>query len=149
MTTVYYFAYGSNMNHGQMKQRCKNAKFLCRVYLENYDFVYDGYSPSRKGAVANIIPKEKSIVWGGLWVIEEDDIKKLDYYEGHPYFYKRIEVIVKDDYNREYKALVYLKEPEKLGNPTEEYRRIVLEGAVECNLPEEYIEEKIKKYYED
>jgi gamma-glutamylcyclotransferase (GGCT)/AIG2-like uncharacterized protein YtfP len=140
---VYYFAYGSNMNHKQMKERCKSAKFLCRVYLENYDFVYDGYSWSRKGAVANIVPKEKSIVWGGLWEIDEEDIKKLDCYEGYPNVYTRKEVIVKDDNNKEYRAIVYLREPQKLNNPTDKYREIVIEGANDCGLPKEYIEKKL------
>jgi gamma-glutamylcyclotransferase (GGCT)/AIG2-like uncharacterized protein YtfP len=145
MATIYYFAYGSNMNHKQMKERCKSAKFLCRAYLENYDFVYDGYSSSRKGAVANIIPKEKSIVWGGLWEIDEKDIKQLDRYEGYPYVYVRKEVIVKDDNNKEYRAIVYLRNPQELNNPNDEYRKIVIEGAVACGLPNEYIEEKLKK----
>jgi gamma-glutamylcyclotransferase (GGCT)/AIG2-like uncharacterized protein YtfP len=143
MATIYYFAYGSNMNHKQMKERCKSAKFLCRAYLENYDFVYDGYSSLRKGAVANIVPKEKSVVWGGLWEIDKKDIQQLDRCEGHPVFYKRKEVIVKDDNNKEYRAIVYLRDPQKLNNPSDEYRKTVIEGAITCGLPNEYIEEKL------
>ena len=143
MATIYYFAYGSNMNHKQMKERCKSAKFLCRAYLENYDFVYDGYSSLRKGAVANIVPKEKSVVWGGLWEIDEEDMKKLDCYEGHPNVYTREKVIVKDDNNKEYCAIVYLRDPRELNNPSDEYRKTVIEGAITCGLPNEYIEEKL------
>jgi len=149
MSTIYYFAYGSNMNHKQMKYRCKTARFLCRAYLENYDFVYDGYSQSRNGAVANIVRKEKRIVWGGLWEIDEEDIKQLDHYEGYPVSYKREKVIVKDDNNKEYCAFVYLRESQKVANPSDEYRKIVIEGAIECGLPNEYIEEKIKRKYEN
>lgn len=61
---MYYFAFGSNMNHKQMKERCPNSKFIKRVYLENYKFVYDGYSYTRRGPVANIVESQEEIVWG-------------------------------------------------------------------------------------
>ena len=52
---MYYFAYGSNMNHEQMKKRCPSGKFITRALLSGYKYVYDGYSSSGKGAVSNII----------------------------------------------------------------------------------------------
>ncbi len=57
-----YFAYGSNMNHKQMKQQCPESKFLKRAYLDDYSLIYDGYSKSRDGAVANIIKSENDRV---------------------------------------------------------------------------------------
>ena len=57
----YYFAYGSNMNHKQMKSRCPDSHFLKRAYLEGYKFAYDGYSKTRNGAVANIIETGKKM----------------------------------------------------------------------------------------
>lgn len=145
MDKVYYFAYGSNLNHKQMKERCPNSKFFKRAYLEGYMFVYDGYSPYRKGAVANIIPKEKSIVWGAIWEIDDHCLKELDRYEGYPHVYDRKEVCVKDDDGNEYKAWVYYREGEKEGIPSSEYRKTILEGAKECGLPEDYIKKYILK----
>jgi len=143
MNKIYYFAYGSNMNHKQIKERCKNAKFISRVYLEDYDFVYDGYSHLRRGAVANIIPKQGSRVWGGLFEIDESGLKELDKCEGYPRCYQRKQIIVKDDNNKEYQAYVYFREPLEKGIPSEEYRNIVIRGAKDCNLPENYIKEKL------
>ncbi|MEM2933263.1 MAG: gamma-glutamylcyclotransferase family protein [Candidatus Pacearchaeota archaeon] len=142
---MFYFAYGSNLNHKQMRERCPNSKFFKRAYLEGYMFVYDGYSSFRKGSVANIVPKEKSIVWGALWEIDGDCLKTLDRYEGYPYSYERKIVKVKDDSGKEYDAWVYYREGKKEGRPSEGYRNIILEGAKECNLPEDYIEEFIKQ----
>lgn len=70
-----YYAYGSNMNHKQMKERCPDSRFLKRVYLKGYRFVYDGYSVIRKGPVANIIETKNGddVVWGGLFEISEND----------------------------------------------------------------------------
>lgn len=55
---MYYFGYGSNINHEQMKIRCPNAKFIKKVFLKNYKFVYDGYSKSHKGAVDCNLPEK-------------------------------------------------------------------------------------------
>ncbi|MEO0302046.1 MAG: gamma-glutamylcyclotransferase family protein [candidate division WOR-3 bacterium] len=142
---MFYFAYGSNLNHKQMKERCPNSKFFKRAYLEGYMFVYDGYSPFRKGAVANIVPEEKSIVWGAIWEIDEHSLKELDRYEGYPHSYKRKIVKVKDDDGNEYEAWVYYREGEKEGIPSREYRKTIFEGAKECGLPEDYIKESILK----
>jgi len=66
---MYYFAYGSNMNHKQMKLRCPGSKFKKKVYLAGYKFVYDGYSNTWNGPVGNIIKSKNSKVWGGLFKI--------------------------------------------------------------------------------
>ncbi|MCX8076476.1 MAG: gamma-glutamylcyclotransferase [Aquificaceae bacterium] len=142
---MFYFAYGSNMNLQQMKERCSNsAEFLKRAYLEGYKFVYDGYSSTRNGSVANIVKEEGSVVWGALYRIDEDCLKKLDEYEGYPKFYRRDELIVKDDYGNEYKAWVYLRKPQGEGKPSKKYMNIVVIGAIQCGLPEHYIMEYLK-----
>lgn len=142
---MLYFAYGSNMNQNQMKERCSGSSFrvIGRAKLEGYRFVYDGYSTYRKGAVANIIKKEGSIVWGGLYEIDENCLKSLDSYEGYPTFYKRKIILVKDDEGKEYEAWVYLRNPKEIGKPSEDYKKTILEGAKQCNLPDEYIRKYI------
>jgi gamma-glutamylcyclotransferase (GGCT)/AIG2-like uncharacterized protein YtfP len=136
----YYFAYGSNMNFEQMKKRCSNARFLKRAYLEGYKFVYDGYSNSRNSAVANVVEEKSEIVWGGLFEVTNDDIKNLDTYEGYPNNYDRVVLEIKDGKGNNYKAMVYLRGPREVGKPSDEYRKIVLEGTKNCELPNEYID---------
>ncbi|MEM4605942.1 MAG: gamma-glutamylcyclotransferase family protein [Candidatus Pacearchaeota archaeon] len=138
---MYYFAYGSNMNQEQMIKRCKgkNFKFIGRAYLKGYRFVYDGQSEYRGGAVANIVKSENDIVWGVLYEINKNCLKNLDKYEGYPYVYNRKEVEVITDDGYKFLAWVYLREPKPLGKPSDKYRKVVLEGAKACNLPEDYI----------
>lgn len=140
---MYYFAYGSNMNHAQMKKRCgeNGFKFIARAYLKGYRFVYDGHSEYRKGAVANIVKSKRGVVWGALYEITETCLKKLDKYEEYPYSYDRKKVEVFTEDGKKFVAQVYLRKPRKPGTPSNEYRKIVLEGAKDCNLPENYIEE--------
>lgn len=146
---MYYFAYGSNMNHRQMNERCPTAKFITRAKLNGYKFVYDGYTSSRNGAVANIIKSDNNIVEGGLFEIDNDCLHALDKYEGYPSYYERQIVEVEDDNDNSYQAIVYLRKPQKLGKPSDEYRDIVLKGARDCGLTEEYIRRYIKGFEKD
>ncbi|MGC8776072.1 MAG: gamma-glutamylcyclotransferase family protein [Minisyncoccia bacterium] len=142
---MYYFAYGSNMNHKQMAERCKNAKFICRAYLKDYQFIYDGYSKKWKGAVGNIIKRKGSKVWGGIFEINDEDLKTLDKYEGSPSVYGKQIVVVKDDNNKEYELFVYLKNMLNIGKPSENYKNVVIQGAKDCNLPDDYIKNTFLK----
>jgi gamma-glutamylcyclotransferase (GGCT)/AIG2-like uncharacterized protein YtfP len=147
---MYYFAYGSNMSHDQMCNICPNAKFINKVWLAGYKFVYDGYSQTRKCPVANIILPDKDndndndIVWGGLYEIDESCKDELDRREGYPCAYNRKQLIVKDNSGKEYKALAYLREALEQGQPSREYECIVIKGAKDCDLPNDYVIRNLK-----
>jgi len=131
------------MNHRQIKERCPTARFITRAKLKGYKFVYDGYSNTRNGAVANIIKSNDNVVEGGIFEVDNDCIQSLDRYEGYPHSYQRQTVRVEDDNNNSYQVIVYLRTPQNLGKPSEEYRNIVLNGAYECGLSEGYIKDFI------
>ncbi len=143
----YYFAYGSNMNLSQMRRRCPNSIFICRARLIGYKFVFDGCSKNRKGAVANIVKSEKEFVWGGVFKITNQCLVNLDKYEEYHRSYQREILEVIDDEGKRYEALVYLREPKILGKPSEKYRQIVLDGAKDVGIPEDYINTYIMANY--
>ena len=140
----YYFAYGSNMDLGQMRERCPDSEFVGIAVLEGYRFVYDGYSRTRQGAVANIEEDPASRVYGVLFLISEEDEQALDRYEGYPRAYDKKRVRVKDAEGREYEALVYWREPREEGMPSEEYEEIIVSAAEEFGFPEDYISDFLK-----
>ncbi len=135
----YYFAYGSNMNLRQMQDRCPNASFLAKAKLKGYKVVYDGYSHYRDGAVANIVESLNDFVYGAVFFIDEKDERTLDSYEGYPKSYQKKEFDVEGEDGIIYHVFVYLREPQKIGEPSEDYRKIVRQGAKDIGLPEEYI----------
>ena len=142
---MYYFAYGSNMNHREMlRKRCKGARFLGRAYLDSHKFVFDGYSEHWKGAVGNMVESPSHIVAGGLYEITEVHRDALDVFEGYPKGYDRRLFKVRDDEGRTFDAWAYLVEPRAVGKPSGSYRRVVTRGAKDCGLPSEYA----KKYLE-
>lgn len=145
---MIYFAYGSNMNRQQMDQRCPN-RFVKRACLKGYKFVYDGYSSNRKGAVANIIEtcKENDEVWGGLFEIDKDGLSALDHFEGYPNSYQRKEVKIWDKEDICHTAIAYFRIGKQPSQPSEEYRKIIIQGAKDCNLPDEYIKNNLLKSF--
>lgn len=141
-----YFAYGSNLHHQQMRNRCAQSSYLRRAFLNGYRFVYDGYSYVRKGAVANIIRSDKEMIWGALYEISVQDLEALDRFEGiREKEYVREKMRVYDDTGTICDAWVYLRKDKLPGEPSPEYRATVLEGAQMCGLPDVYIEDYLKK----
>jgi gamma-glutamylcyclotransferase (GGCT)/AIG2-like uncharacterized protein YtfP len=138
---MYYFAYGSNMEHDQMlKERCAGAKFLGPACLAGFWFVFDGFSPRWKGAIANIVPSHEDEVWGGLFEITEDHLRSLDAYLGCPKNYTRsVFEVERPGLKDRVKAWTYLREPQAAGFPSRGYLALVLKGARDCILPDSYI----------
>ena len=81
---MFYFAYGSNLNHFQMKRRCKDSIFLKKINLKDFRLTFRS-----KYRAADIEPKKNSIVPGGLFEISKSDEKKLDVYEDFPVLWKK------------------------------------------------------------
>ena len=82
---MFYFAYGSNINRSQMNRRCsnQNPKFVTKGYLDGYKLVFDGYSSSRNGLVADIRKADGFKLPFVIWEISnQDDINSLDRSEG-------------------------------------------------------------------
>tara|TARA_R100000734_G_C3314398_1_gene105989 strand:+ start:546 stop:983 length:438 start_codon:yes stop_codon:yes gene_type:complete len=71
-----YFAYGSNLNKGQMKYRCPYARPVGKVSLFGYELVFRGVADIKK------TNNPENRIEGGLWEITERCEKALDIYEG-------------------------------------------------------------------
>ncbi len=64
---MLYFAYGSNMHAGQMKERCPSAKFVCRANCPHIGWPLPAMSVSRGCGVADILRDETNDVWGVVY----------------------------------------------------------------------------------
>ena len=53
---MLYFAYGSNLNHFQMKRRCKDSIFLKKINLKDFRLTFRS-----KYRAADIEPKKISV----------------------------------------------------------------------------------------
>jgi gamma-glutamylcyclotransferase (GGCT)/AIG2-like uncharacterized protein YtfP len=122
---MLYFAYGSNLNHFQMKKRCKDSIFLKKINLSNFKLTFRS-----KYRAADIEPKKNSIVPGALFEISKSDEKKLDIYEDYPTLYKKYYF-----YYYKKKVMTYTMTKKTLFTfPTERYLNIVKRGYKDCKL---------------
>ena len=122
---TYYFAYGSNLHHLQMKRRCPNCSFIKKIILQNYRLTFR----SRYGA-ADIEKKIGSKVYGALYFISKAAEKRLDIYEEYPTLYKKL--FFKYD-NKKVMAYTMVKKS-KLVPPTTKYLNVIKQGYKDCKL---------------
>ena len=75
---MLYFAYGSNLNHHQMKKdRCVGSQFLQSFTLKDYKLVFSHSNKLNKFGYANVIKKKGSKVLGAIWKItKKHDLTK-------------------------------------------------------------------------
>ena len=132
---MLYFAYGSNLNHFQMKRRCKDSVFLKKINLTNLKLTFRS-----KYRAADIEPKKNSIVQGALFKISKIDEKKLDVYEDYPIVYKKYYFTY---YGK--KVMTYIMNKKTpFTYPTERYLNVVKKGYKDCNLKIEYLKAGLK-----
>lgn len=93
-----YFAYGSNMNPGRMKERCPGSIDLGGAILRNYKVAERLY--------ADIDYEPGAVTHGVLYLISEEHVKSLDYHEGYPRVYIRLLVDIEHCGNV-YQAITY------------------------------------------
>ena len=127
---MLYFAYGSNLNHFQMKRRCKDSIFLKKYELKGFRLTFRS-----KYRAADIEKKKNSIVPGGLFEISKSDEKKLDIYEDFPILYKKIYF---DYYKSKVMTYSMVKKTE-FRYPTERYLNVVKRGYNDCKLDKKYL----------
>ena len=127
---MLYFAYGSNLNHFQMKRRCKDSFFLKNYELKNYRLNFRS-----KYRAADIEKKKNSIVPGALFEISKSDEKKLDVYEDFPILYTKMYFKY---YNKRVMTYSMVKKT-KFRYPTERYLNIIKQGYKDCKLEKKYL----------
>ena len=143
--TLWYFAYGSNMNGTQMRSRAGDIFEEQAGRLENFELLFN--KKARGGtATANVRPAAGKTVHGVLYRLSESALRSLDRYEGAPEHYRRVEVNVTDGNGNKIAAQVYIatKVERSPLRPAPHYLQSILEGADQRGLPQEYIAE-IKK----
>ncbi len=144
------FAYGSNLDEAQMISRCESAKFISVASLKEYQIAFTRESKKRGCAVADIVKKKGSEIWGVIYEISEEDSSKLDAREGYSpvrekiensYNREIIEVFENGNLNKLKKVSIYIAVKQKNpGLPNKQYLNHILRGARHFGLPTDYIQ---------
>ena len=127
---IYYFAYGSNLNHHQMtKIRCIGSKYLKNFSLKDYKLIFCHPNKFNKFGYGNVIKNKGSETPGAIWKITRKHEEILDRYEGFP-----------NTYQKEYfylngkKIMFYIMKKYHLKNPPKSYIDTINEGYKNCNI---------------
>ncbi|CAN8097544.1 unnamed protein product [Discula destructiva] len=167
-STLYYFAYGSNLSSTQMRARCPGSRGVALGVLRGWDFRINtrGFAnvvPSFAATTAAAAASRSSPphVYGVLYKLESAEEKAaLDMYEGVPVAYEDVVLpveMVQDcgDGNEVVVgvvwALVYVDRwRTETGQPRAEYvgrmNRGLEEAECEWGLPKSYVKAMVRRF---
>ena len=131
---MLYFAYGSNLNHFQMKKRCRDSKFLKKIELKNFRLTFRSIYRA-----ADIERKKNSIVQGALFNISKTDEKKLDLYEDFPILYKKYYFF----YNKKKVMTYVMVKKTSFMYPKERYLNTIKQGYKDCDLDNDFLKKAL------
>ena len=131
---MFYFSYGSNLNHYQMKNiRCIGSKYLKTFFLKGYKLSFCHPNKLNKYGYGNIVKKKGSKVPGAIWKITKKHEKILDRYEEFPNSYQK-----KYFYLNRKKIMFYIMKKCFKKKPPKSYINIIKEGYKNCNIDIKY-----------
>nr|XP_053640562.1 gamma-glutamylcyclotransferase-like [Cherax quadricarinatus]XP_053640563.1 gamma-glutamylcyclotransferase-like [Cherax quadricarinatus]XP_053640564.1 gamma-glutamylcyclotransferase-like [Cherax quadricarinatus] len=137
-----YFAYGSNLLKKRIHVNNPSAKMISVAKLKDYRLDFILFSQNWQGATATIVEDPGNFVYGVIWEIGNEDMAKLDRQEGvNNGVYKVLEVDVETPNGesvraRCYQQLITFTEDKR---PSSVYKNVIIQGARENGLPENYI----------
>lgn len=142
---LYYFAYGYNVNEKEFLKRIPNAKLVGEAILQNHVLCFS--KPSMDGSGKAAIVPGVGKVYGKVYKLSKADFKTLDKLEGgylkvlrfvwatdikpgwNPMYVIEIEVVIYVCSNLDARLL-----------PNINYLNTIIQGLVDSNTPEEYVD---------
>ena len=111
-----YIAYGSNMIENRMAHRCPDGRLIGVGHLPNHRLEFYRHAT---------VEADDTCVTGvpvAVWEISDTDERRLDVYEGFPYYYSKEEATVRMADGSEIKGMVYIMNTGyKDGSPAKSY----------------------------
>lgn len=143
MTSILYFAYGSNMLAQRLQARCKSARPRGVATLSGYGLEFSKRGMDGSGK-ATLVVEPAGQVYGVVFDIGADDLTELDRIEGRGNGYDRIEELPAQTYpdKRPITVTTYIGQDGFLDRaliPYDWYRDLVLRGAEQNSLPIDYV----------
>lgn len=123
-----------------MKKRCASSTPIEAGCLRGRRLEFTAYSSHWRGGVADVVPEQAAEVWGVVYEISNEDLKRLDEYEGEGSCYKRFQTTI--EASSGIVADVWVYEVIDRGGPfrpSREYLRIMKEAAEWFKFPKSYI----------
>lgn len=146
LSEVWFFAYGWALDKTLLKKVIGECGEPKRAILPGYRLVFDVFSPSWKGGVANIVEDVDSVVYGGVYKISMSQLARLDEVVGVPNIFSRRKVVVEVEDLGSTNSITYVSAASRGRwiKPSEQYLRALLHGLKQLKYSDEVIN-KVKK----
>jgi gamma-glutamylcyclotransferase (GGCT)/AIG2-like uncharacterized protein YtfP len=146
---MLYFAYGSNMDWNQMRERCPSSRFLGIAVLRDHKLAFTRKSVKLGCGVADVVVEDGVQVWGVVYEIADLDLGRLDTCEGYrpgrdknSYNRRECLVFLDGEDQRPVTASAYFGAPQSNPPlPNAAYKKLIVTGGRYWHLPEEYVRE--------
>ncbi|MEN2975015.1 MAG: gamma-glutamylcyclotransferase family protein [Candidatus Caldarchaeales archaeon] len=139
----WFFAYGWALDKNLLKKVIGEVSEPERALLRGYRLVFDVFSHSWKGGVANIVEDKEGIVYGAVYRVETEQFSKLDRVVGVPSLFSKRKVIVELVDHRILESITYISTTSRGRwiRPSEQYLSAVLRGLKQLGYGDDVIEE--------
>ncbi|XP_047117654.1 gamma-glutamylcyclotransferase-like [Schistocerca piceifrons] len=147
----FYFAYGSNLLAKRIHINNPSAIRISAAKLKDFRLDFGTWAERWRGAVATLVPEQGKHVWGAVWEIDKSNLADLDRQEGvNDGFYFPMQVDV-EKLSGEFvncRSYQLCDTPTKISEgdiipenrlPSALYLDVVIQGAIESGLPDDYI----------
>lgn len=153
---MLYFAFASNLDPDQMKERCPGHRVVGLAVLRDHRLSFPRYTERWDGGAASVQLAHGDAVWGIVYDLDLPDLDRLDGYEGYRgpgdqhNTYDREAVWVEltrpadGSVPRRVRASIYLARPANPTPPSRRYLDAILKGARHWGLPDEYIAKLVR-----
>ena len=149
---MLYFAYGSNLDWAQIRERCPSTEAVSVVAARGYRLAFTRFSTNRQCGAADILPAPGHAVWGMLYEIDEAEIGALDECEGfrpgrpgEENAYERVEIEVWKTGThvnpQRVWTYVVVRKLDPCPRPSADYKRLMVDGARRWGFPARYLEQ--------
>jgi gamma-glutamylcyclotransferase (GGCT)/AIG2-like uncharacterized protein YtfP len=134
------FSYGSNLAASEMAAWCPEARFAGVARLPDHRLELRRRSIRWGGGAADVVAAPGEEVWGALYEVPDGTLERLDAKEGQGWAYRRVRVEVEHAGRRVAAEAYEVVEPEPAEvSPNPEYAALLVRGARERGLPEDYV----------
>lgn len=138
---MYYLAYGSNLNVGQMAHRCPDAKIVGTAEIKDYRLKFKG---SKTGSYLTIEKAKGHTVPVAVWDVSKNDIGNLDWYEGYPRFYYKRTMVLPCSDGKRHRCFVYIMHEDRpLGIPSRYYVETCAQGYESFGFDDQYLADAV------
>ena len=134
-----YAAYGSNMDPGQMADRCPHSPQAGTGWLDGWRLTFGGEDIGWEGALATVVEHAGSQVFVVLYEISDSDERSLDRWDGATLgYYSKLRVRIAT-LDGDALAWLYVLNDYEGGLPSARYIGIMADAAEAAGAPAGYV----------